>query len=254
MHLKTDSFQGYATIKLGSTVLATSQTVGAASGWWEWVAFPLSTPWVIPDSSNTYTLLGTATTATNTCTNYYSNPTPEFAVGWTQVGYLGQTMGISVKSMSYPTSQPYYVTTSDNNQIDLSNVSEINSITITKTEPTNTSIKALVSFDDRTTWKKWNGSSWETHTGGLDNLQTGNTITEIETGLTNYDILSETYLDFSFDLSTTDSSVTPDISQIDINYDPNVAPNDPVIDNYNDGSSGSDNTPDLQFDLNDPDA
>ena len=34
----------------------------------------------------------------------------------------------------------------------------------------------------------------------------------------------------------------------------NSAPNNPVIDNYNDGSSGSDNTPNLQFDLNDPDA
>ena len=87
----------------------------------------------------------------------------------------------------------------------------------------------MVSFDDRTTWEKWNGSSWGTHAGGLDNLQTGNTIAEIQTGLINYNISSETYLDFAFDLSTTDSSVTPDISSIYVSYITNLAPTSNIL-------------------------
>ena len=60
----------------------------------------------------------------------------------------------------YVTSQPYYITTSDINQLDLSNISTINSVDIINTQPTWTSIKALVSFDWRSTWKKWNGLAW----------------------------------------------------------------------------------------------
>ncbi|MDP1884079.1 MAG: LamG-like jellyroll fold domain-containing protein, partial [Candidatus Moranbacteria bacterium] len=54
----------------------------------------------------------------------------------------------------YPLSQPYYVTTSDSSDFDFSNVSQINSISIINSQPANTSIKGLVSFDGRQTWKK----------------------------------------------------------------------------------------------------
>ncbi len=275
-------------------------------------------------------------------------------------------------SLAY-TTQPYYVTTSDNSQIDLARATEIKSATITSTEPANTSIKGLVSFDGRNTWKKWSGSEWnevevssgytddlceggvatassiingawsadnafdnntETYSawysaeysepdwikydfglgnekaiekyiltshsdahpaysdampvnfifqgsnndidwvdlntqtsqiwsspsetkeylfsnsnpyryyrlyitttnnaaaiigeiemmeavtlGPLDALQTSNTISEIQTGLTNLTITDETALDFAFDLATTNSSVTPNIDQISVNYD-----------------------------------
>jgi len=64
-------------------------------------------------------------------------------------------------NQSYPTTQPYYLTTTDTSQIALSNyVTKINSATITASTPTNTSITGLVSFDGRLTWKKWNGSGW----------------------------------------------------------------------------------------------
>lgn len=127
-------------------------------------------------------------------------------------------------SSSYPTSQPYYVTT-NTNQIPLytgtvGSVKTINSIAFTTTTPTNTGIKMLVSFDGRTTWKKWNGSSWATHTGGLSNLSTGNTLAEVVTGLTAYSVqVADTFLDLAWDLSTSDASVTPSIDAVSINYD-----------------------------------
>ena len=114
---------------------------------------------------------------------------------------------------------PYYVTTSDNNQITLSGIGDINSCTITATVAGGTSIKSLVSFDGRATWEKWGGSSWATHTGGLDNLQTGNTTAEIQTGLSGLAITDEEYVDFAFDLSTENSSLTPSIDQITLDHD-----------------------------------
>jgi len=121
--------------------------------------------------------------------------------------------------VSYPTSQPYYITTSSGNNINLVNITEVNSCSITVTIPSNTTISGLVSFDARATWSKWGGSSWATHTDGLDNLQTGNTIAEIQTGLNNLTITDETYLDFAFDFASTNSSASPSIDQITLNYD-----------------------------------
>lgn len=114
----------------------------------------------------------------------------------------------------------FYITTSDSNQISTTNITEINSCTVTTTTPASTSIKCLASFDDRSTWQKWGGASWAEHSDGLTNLQTGNTITELQTGFTNLTVASGAdYLDFAFDLGTTDSGVTPELDQITINYD-----------------------------------
>ena len=120
--------------------------------------------------------------------------------------------------LDYPTSQPYYVTTSDANQIGMTSVSGVDSCTVTSTAVSGTDIKCLASFDDRVTWEKWSGSAWTTHSGGLSNLQTGNTVSGFEAGFTDLTIYGVTYLDFAFDLSTTDSGLTPEIDQITINY------------------------------------
>ena len=120
----------------------------------------------------------------------------------------------------YPTTQAYYVTTGDNSQFALSNVSVINSVTITQTTPADTTIKWLVSFDDRTTWKYWDGDSWEVAAGGLADLQTsGNTAAEVQTGLTVLAITNQSHLDFAMDLATTVSGSTPNVSLISIDYD-----------------------------------
>lgn len=152
-----------------------------------------------------------------------SGPTVTARFASSEIQYsapVGFREGFGGIGYSYTTTKPYYITTSDNNQIDLSSVVEINSCTVTNSIPSNTSIKCLASFDDRSTWQKWGGASWAEHSDGLTNLQTGNTITELQTGFTNLTIASGTdYLDFAFDLGTTDSGSTPEIDQITINYD-----------------------------------
>lgn len=118
----------------------------------------------------------------------------------------------------YTTTKPYYVTTSDLSNINISSKLKIKSTNIIETLPTSTMIKGLISFDGRVTWLRWNGSVWEEHIGGLDNLQTGNTVAQIETGLTNRSVSSYNTLDFAFDLSTTDENFTPVIDDIVITY------------------------------------
>ena len=124
----------------------------------------------------------------------------------------------------YTDVQPYYITTSDVNQLNLKlrEITDISSVTITNTQPANTLIKSLVSFDGRTTWSKWNGSVWVdasvTDLNTFNFTANGNTIAEIQTGLTNLNITTETYIDFVFDLSTINSSLTPNIDLITINY------------------------------------
>ena len=71
---------------------------------------------------------------------------------------IGFTAG--VPATLYPI-DPYYITTSDQNQINLTNITEINSCSVTYSLPTYTDIKVLASFDDRTTWKS------PTTSGGL---------------------------------------------------------------------------------------
>ncbi len=92
-------------------------------------------------------------------------------------------------------------------------------------------------------------------TDPLDNLQNGNTVSEIEAGLTNLTITDEASVDFAFDLATTDSSVTPSIDQISVSYEGifNYAPLDPVLNNLNDGGFLADTTPTFSFNLVDTD-
>ncbi len=82
---------------------------------------------------------------------------------WDLINNMLKTPNVngSVFPTDYPTDKPYYITTTDSSNIDLpEGVSQINSLTVTYSEPTNTSIKGLASFDGRNTWEKWNGSEW----------------------------------------------------------------------------------------------
>ncbi|MDA3815450.1 MAG: hypothetical protein PF549_03730, partial [Patescibacteria group bacterium] len=125
---------------------------------------------------------------------------------------------------NYPTSQAYHITTATGSQIDTSTWNNMTGISITQTTPPNTSIKYLVSFDDKSTWKYWNGSSWET--SDLDNLQTNGmseasleAISQTQWESTGgFNSGTTTTLDFAFDLATTDSSVTPEVDQVQISY------------------------------------
>ena len=110
---------------------------------------------------------------------------------------------------------PKYITTSDQNHIPAATISSINSCSITSSTPTNTNIKALVSFDGRSTWKKYDGS-WST-VSGMD--FTGATVSGVETGLTALTVSGVNYLDFAFQLETTNNSFSPSLDLISLNYD-----------------------------------
>jgi hypothetical protein len=110
-----------------------------------------------------------------------------------------------------------YVTTTDSNNINLSSISQINSVTISGSEPSGTELRALASFDGRTTWNKYS-SGWVA-VDGLD--FTGSTAASISSGFTNMSITDETSLDFAIELYTSTGAVTPSIDQIIINYDEN---------------------------------
>jgi hypothetical protein len=134
---------------------------------------------------------------------------------------VGQLEFWSVAS-SYPTSVWHYVTTTDANHLDFValGLSKINSISHTKSEPASTSMRMLVSFDGRTTWRKWNGSTWATHSGGLGDIGNGNTVAEVATGLTNYTPASgEDFLDLAWGMHTTDALATPTLDAVSVSYD-----------------------------------
>ncbi len=71
------------------------------------------------------------------------------------------------------TTTPYYVTTSNQNQISLSGIPQINSLSVTNIKPASTEIKPLVSFDGRNQWKGVVNDSLSDVTGlGFDELTT----------------------------------------------------------------------------------
>ncbi len=142
------------------------------------------------------------------------------------LGQTGGSYGVAAAEIElmevttvYPTSTWYYVHTNTNAFASASLAAVINSVTITATTPASTSLTGLVSFDGRTTWKKWNGSAWATHTGGLSNISTGNTIAEVQTGLAGHVPGVGETIDFAFGLYTTVASSSPSIDGISINYD-----------------------------------
>jgi len=67
---------------------------------------------------------------------------------------------IDLSSHNYTTTQPYYVTTSDQSHANVSALTKISTVDIVSTEPASTTIKGIVSFDGRNTWRRWNGSAW----------------------------------------------------------------------------------------------
>ncbi|MFA7209756.1 MAG: hypothetical protein WC120_05795, partial [Parcubacteria group bacterium] len=130
---------------------------------------------------------------------------------------------------------PKYVTTSDTSHLDTSTYAHITGAAVNQTTPANTDIKHLVSFDNRITWKYWNGASWQAAI--LADINTyGISKTTLE-GLTQAQWESAegfisgitTKLDFASSLSTSDINVTPSLDNIQISYSPQVSGNYDLI-------------------------
>lgn len=108
--------------------------------------------------------------------------------------------------------------TTNESSLNLTYVSRINDITINNNQPSDTTIKGLVSFDGRQTWEKYSGGSWSTSLE--ENISTeGMTISEIQNALAGYQITSEISLDFLFYLNMgTSAEISPSIDSILIQY------------------------------------
>lgn len=140
------------------------------------------------------------------------------------VHYNRSSDGQGYPTAAYPTSQSYYLTTSNTSQLLTSSWTAITGITTYENTPSNTSVKYLVSFDGRVTWKYWNGSSWQT--SSLEDFQAYGMSKATLEGITEANWASNggfspgitTTLDIAVDLATTDSTVTPSISNCYINY------------------------------------
>ena len=116
------------------------------------------------------------------------------------------------------TNTPFYVTTGDNS-LDSSDWTNIVSVTVEQDTPTDTSVRWLVSFDGKTTWKYYN-SGWQS--SSLANLQIdGMAKSELEAITSSQWIEAgglADQLDFAFDLDTDDGDFSPSVSQISVTY------------------------------------
>jgi hypothetical protein len=161
--------------------------------------------------NGTYTSGSVSATVTNigwAGGDVYVNPSSTLYALKLKINYYG--------SASYPTSQGYYVTTGTGSRLDTSTWNSMSGVALTQTEPANTQVRYLVSFDGRNTWKRWTGSAWVEET--LANIHTnGMTKTALE-GITQVQWNSAGFvpgtLDFAVGLKTTDANVTPSIDKI----------------------------------------
>lgn len=127
---------------------------------------------------------------------------------------------------TYPTAQSYYVNTAAASQADVSAYAHISDVDLTETTPAGTSIKYLVSFDNRSTWKYFDGSSWQITTLSNANLQSYGmekaaieAVTQPQWEASGGFVAGTTaVLDFAVDLKTTDETVTPSLDNIAVNY------------------------------------
>ena len=132
---------------------------------------------------------------------------------WWYYNYLLQIMGSNWAS--------FYVTTTNNSQLDVSAAASIWSVSFTSTKPSTTDLKYLVSFDGRVTWKYWDWSAWQASV--LWDIST-NWMTETMLWWLNSSIFwsawwfeswTTTTLDFAVNLEST-SWATPELDKIKV--------------------------------------
>ena len=116
---------------------------------------------------------------------------------------------------------PYYVATMAASSIDVSDWSTIHSATITQSTPPGTSIKWLVSFDGRATWRKWDGSAWAVVplNNGSSIDTNGNDYLTMQNALTNLNVESYGTIDFAFSLKTANPNFSPSVDAVTLARD-----------------------------------
>ena len=142
----------------------------------------------------------------------------------------------TITESEVPVNQTFLVET-NLNSINTQSWNEIQNILIDQIEPENTSIKYLVSFDQKQNWKYWSGQSFE-KTINTNDGNSGSIISSLTAD--NWKapggfIPGKTKtLDFLISFKTLDPYKSPSVNQITINYDTSVYDlNSPVIINKN---------------------
>lgn len=111
---------------------------------------------------------------------------------------------------AFPTNGYKTITTTEQSQFIMTNDLVISAVNFGYSLPSSTEIKILVSFDNRTTWKKWDGAEF---IEAVD-ISLGNTVSEITSGLVGLNVNSSTTIDFKIGFKTTSTVVTPFITDI----------------------------------------
>ncbi|WP_395454100.1 LamG-like jellyroll fold domain-containing protein (plasmid) [Azospirillum melinis] len=137
---------------------------------------------------------------------------------------LRQTATFSPATIPYGASYvtgPFYVATANASRIDVSDWSTIHSATITQTTPPGTSIKWLVSFDGRATWRKWDGSAWVVVplNSGASIDTNGNDYLTLQNALKNLNVESYGTIDFAFSLKTANPNFSPSVDAVTLARD-----------------------------------
>lgn len=124
-----------------------------------------------------------------------------------------------------------WITTTDENNIDVRNINRIENIDFASLETDtaiDTDIRVFVSFDGRSTWSYWNGAGWSTTTLSDINFDAnGNTAAELEQ-LTDADWAevggfatgSTSTLDFAIGMKTDSQYYTPVLRDITLTFTP----------------------------------
>ncbi len=113
---------------------------------------------------------------------------------------------------------PQIVTTTDNSHFSMQQAELIQSLSITNTQPINTSLKAMVSFDGRQTWNYFNGIEWIAASLQEENAVT---ITTLQSGFTSLSCSGKEFLDIAFFMLSTDIRSTPTVDLVTIVYQDN---------------------------------
>ncbi|MEI7608952.1 MAG: LamG domain-containing protein [Rhodospirillaceae bacterium] len=136
------------------------------------------------------------------------------------VNFTPPAAAFTVSTASYA-ARPYYVATTAASQISLAAFDAIYSATVTATQPANTALRFLVSFDGRTTWKSnTSGSSWLSVALSAANIDSsGMTAAQLQTALASWTPSLGTTLDVAASFKTGDTTVTPSLDNVLVTMD-----------------------------------
>lgn len=131
-----------------------------------------------------------------------------------------ETVGLEVMKV-YPTNTVGTIETNDNTQI--SNIYQIESIVPTQAVPDNTDIRYLLSFDGRNTYKTYRDGSWVdvdiTDTSNIMSLGlTKDEIEKLSTKELNLALTENRTLDILIGMVTQDEYSSPSISEVKVSY------------------------------------